>query len=126
MDTVQSLTRGGRLAIYGDAYNVEIMAQALPRATQLVITLPHAANRGPLIATAKLINPQLKVFVRAHYIAEREELMRLGADGVCYEEAEAAVSLARMVLTENGADAETLRRETIRIRRDFATTVAKA
>jgi CPA2 family monovalent cation:H+ antiporter-2 len=120
LDTVQSLTRDGRLAIYGDAYNVEIMAQALPRATQLVITLPHAANRGPLIATAKLINPQLKVFVRAHYIAEREELMRLGADGVCYEETEAAVSLARMVLMENGADPETLRRETLRIRKEFA------
>jgi hypothetical protein len=60
------------------------------------------------------------VFVRAHYIAEREELMRLGADGVCYEEAEAAVSLGRMVLMENGADPETLRRETLRIRKEFA------
>ena len=44
---------------------------------------------APLIAAAKLINPFLKVFVRARYIAEREELAQVGADGMVYEEAEA-------------------------------------
>ena len=58
MDTVQALTREGRLALYGDAFNIEVMHQALPRATHLVITLPHSANRNPLIAAAKLINPR--------------------------------------------------------------------
>lgn len=53
MDTIQSLTRAGRAAIYGDAYNVEVMHKALPGATHLIITLPHAANRNPLIAAAK-------------------------------------------------------------------------
>jgi CPA2 family monovalent cation:H+ antiporter-2 len=52
-DTVQSLARRSRLAIYGDAYNVEVMAQALARATHLVPTLPHSSNRNPVIATAK-------------------------------------------------------------------------
>jgi monovalent cation:H+ antiporter-2, CPA2 family len=120
MDTVQALTREGRLAIFGDASNVEVMAQAMPRATHLVISLPHSVNRTALIATAKLINPSTKVFVRAHYIAEHHELTLAGADAVCYEEVEAAVALSRLVLTDRGADAETVRRETTRIRQDFS------
>jgi CPA2 family monovalent cation:H+ antiporter-2 len=119
MDTVQSLTRDGRLALYGDAFNIEVMHQALPRATHLLITLPHSANRNPLIAAAKLIRPDIKVFVRARYIAERDELSQAGADGAVFEEAEAAVALSRLVLVDRGADAETVRRETTRIRQQF-------
>jgi CPA2 family monovalent cation:H+ antiporter-2 len=116
MDTVQRLTNGGRAAIYGDAFNIEVMHQALARATHLIISLPHSTNRNPLIAAAKLINPEIKVFVRARYIDERSELIQAGADGACYEEAEAAVALARLVLFDRGADEEAVRRETQRIR----------
>jgi CPA2 family monovalent cation:H+ antiporter-2 len=120
MDTVQALTRDGRAAIFGDAFNIEVMHQALARATHLVITLPHAQNRGPLIAAAKLINPEIKVFVRARYIRERDELEQVGADGAIYEEAEAAAALARLVLFDRGADEGSVRRETTRIRQAFA------
>jgi monovalent cation:H+ antiporter-2, CPA2 family len=119
METVQALTRQGRAAIYGDAFNIEVMHQALPRATHLVITLPHSANRNPLIVAAKLINPAMKVFVRARYVSERAELEQAGADGVCYEEAEAAVALSRLVLFDRGADEETVRRETTRLRQRY-------
>jgi CPA2 family monovalent cation:H+ antiporter-2 len=119
METVQSLTKSGRAAIYGDAFNIEVMHQALARATHLVIALPQRANRGALIAAAKLINPEMKVFVRAHYIQERDELEQVGADGAIFEEAEAAAALARLVLFDRGADAESVRRETTRIRQEF-------
>src|SRR3954465_2611795 len=95
------------------------MHQALARATHLIISLPHRANRAPLIAATKLIKPAIKVFVRAHYIAEREELNQAGADSAVYEEAEAAVALARMVLLDQGADRDTVRNETARIREEF-------
>jgi CPA2 family monovalent cation:H+ antiporter-2 len=119
MNTVQALKRDGRAALFGDAFNVEVMHQALPRATHLIITLPHSANRNPLIAAAKLINPAIKVFVRARYIAEKEELTQVGADGAVFEEAEAAVALSRLVLFDRGADPETVRRESTRIRQQF-------
>ena len=45
--------------------------------------------------------------------------MQVGADGAVYEEAEAAVALARLVLFDQGADTETVRRETTRIRQEF-------
>jgi len=116
---VEALTKQGRAAIFGDAYNIEVMHQALPNATHLVITLPHSANRGPLIAAAKLINPAIKVFVRARYVAERAELEQTGADAACFEEAEVAVALARLVLTDRGAARDAIRRETLRIRRQL-------
>ena len=126
MDTVQSLTKQGRAAIYGDAFNIEVMHRALPRATHLVISLPHSANRNPLIASAKLINPEIKIFVRARYLSERAELEQVGADEVCYEEAEASVALARLVLFDRGADADTVRRETTRIRQQLGAEVGPA
>jgi CPA2 family monovalent cation:H+ antiporter-2 len=119
MDTVQALKREGRTAIYGDAYNIEVMHQALPNATHLIVTLPHSANRGPLIAAAKLINPAIKIFVRARYIGERQELEQVGADAACFEEAEVAVALARLVLSDRGADTDSIRRETTRIRQEL-------
>jgi CPA2 family monovalent cation:H+ antiporter-2 len=123
MDTVLALKGEGRLAFYGDAYNIEVMHQALPSATYLVITLPHSANRNPLIAAAKLINPLLKVFVRARYISEKLDLMQVGADAACFEEAEAAVALARLVLFDRGADAQSVRQETVRIRQEFGASL---
>lgn len=119
MTTIEALTREGRAAIYGDAYNIEVMHEALPRATHLIITLPHSLNRNPLIVAAKLINPAIKVIVRARYVSERAELIQSGADAACYEEAEAAVALARIVLQDQGADDATVRRETTRIRQRF-------
>jgi CPA2 family monovalent cation:H+ antiporter-2 len=119
MDTVQSLTRASRAGIYGDATNIEVLHQALPRATHLVITLPHSTNRNPLIVAAKLINPAMRIFVRARHIAERGELMQAGADKAVYEEAEASVALARLVLDDRGASDETIRREVTRIRREL-------
>ena len=47
--------------------------------------------------------------MRARYISEREELIQAGADAVCYEEAEAAVALAKLVLFDQGADERTVR-----------------
>ncbi|MDB5294682.1 MAG: ybaL 1 [Phycisphaerales bacterium] len=121
METVQAIGREGRAALYGDAFNVEVMHQAMERATHLIITLPHhAAARNPLIASAKLINPAIKVFVRARYISEREDLEQVGADAVVFEEAEAAVALARQVLSDGGAAEADVRHETTKIRQEFA------
>ena len=119
MDTIQELTKAGRAAIFGDAFNIEVMHAALGPATYVIITLPHAANRDPLIAAAKLINPNVKVFVRARYIREREELEQVGADAACFEEVEAAVALAKLVLADRGKDAEQIRHETTRIRQQL-------
>lgn len=124
MDTVQALTRQGRNALWGDACNMEVIAGPVAAATHLVITLPHARNRNELIASAKLINPALKVFVRARYIAEKPDLLQVGADDACYEEAEAAAALAQLVLRDRQAGARKIAAELARIRRAYGVAVA--
>lgn len=124
MDTVMELTRRKRAAIFGDAFNIEVMHEALGRASHLIITLPHAANRNPLIVAAKLINPAIKVFVRARYMQELADLKQAGADVVVYEEAEVAITLARRMLEDRDADPQTIRREVTRIRQDLAEAAA--
>jgi len=119
MDTIQTLTDQDRPAIYGDGGNMEVVGEALRKATHVVVTLPHSADRAPLIASAKRINPDIKVIVRARYISEGDQLAQVGADYACFEEAEAAAALARVVLAEQGADEDTIRRESARIRREL-------
>jgi CPA2 family monovalent cation:H+ antiporter-2 len=119
MDTVAQLAAQGRLALYGDASQREILKQAgIARASHLVVTLPHSANRAPLVATARQLNPSCRIFVRARYLQERGELEQAGADAACFEEAEAAVALTTSVLADLGKDAAEIARQTHRIRRD--------
>jgi CPA2 family monovalent cation:H+ antiporter-2 len=120
IDTVNALGATGRLALYGDASHAEVLKQAgVVRASHLVVTLPHSINRGPLIAAARQLNPGLRILVRARYLRERQGLEQAGADAACFEEAEAAVALARAVLRDIGADAATLEREAQRIHEEL-------
>ncbi len=103
MDTVAALRREGQAAIFGDASHAEILRQAgIERASHLVVTLPHSADRTAVVATAREINPQLRILVRARYLREREVLVQVGANAAVFEEAEAAVALARLVLADTG------------------------
>lgn len=52
-----------------------------------------------------------RVLVRAHYLREREDLERAGASAVVFEEAEAAVALARRVLADTGANRDVVERK---------------
>lgn len=124
MNTIERLTREGRAAIYGDAFNIEVLAQAVGKASHLIITLPHSTNRNPLISAAKLLNPDLNVIVRARYMQEAEELRQVGADHVRYEEIEIAVALSRLVLRERGEVPEVIDREVTRVRQELRTVSA--
>jgi len=107
MDTVLELKREGRLAIFGDASREPILEQAgIPRASHLVLTLPQATDRATIVSLARNMNPKLKVFVRARYLREREDLEQAGATAAIFEEAEAAVALSRLVLVDAGAGRE--------------------
>jgi CPA2 family monovalent cation:H+ antiporter-2 len=121
VDTVAALSREGRLAVYGDAAREEVLrAAGIENATYLLVTLPDLASRLPVILAARELNPALKVFVRAHYIDERATLAELGATRVAFEEAEAAVRLARFLLEEVGAGEDRIRAESENIRRQLA------
>lgn len=103
MDTVSALRKAGQAAIFGDAAQETILEQAgAARASHLVLTLPHSTDRAAVVATARALNPNLRILVRARYLREREDLEHAGANAAVFEEAEAAVALARLVLSDTG------------------------
>ncbi|MCZ2344114.1 MAG: cation:proton antiporter [Bacteroidales bacterium] len=111
MDTVADLRRQGREAVFGDASREAILESAgVGHASHLIVTLPHTADRAAIVSAARGMNPKMKTFVRAHYLREREELEFVGATAAIFEEAEAAVSLARLVLADTGAGRESIER----------------
>jgi CPA2 family monovalent cation:H+ antiporter-2 len=103
VDTVRRVRAEGGRAIYGDASREEILRAArIDQAGFLLVTLPDREARLPIIEMALALNPDLKVLVRAHYIGERAALEGSGVAAVAYEEAEAAVALAELLLRQIG------------------------
>jgi monovalent cation:H+ antiporter-2, CPA2 family len=103
MDTIASLRGEGQPAIFGDAAHESLLAQAgIRRASHLILTLPHSSDRAAVVAAARNLNPDLRILVRARYLSEREDLEQAGATAAVFEEAEAAVALARLVLADTG------------------------
>jgi monovalent cation:H+ antiporter-2, CPA2 family len=117
VDTVLKLNEEGHKAIYGDAAREDILrAAGIADARYLIVTLPEAAARIPVIITAKEINPALRVLTRARFVREAPLLAEIGANQVSFEEVEGAVSLAGLLLKEIGADESKVLQERNRIR----------
>jgi mannitol/fructose-specific phosphotransferase system IIA component (Ntr-type)/CBS domain-containing protein len=109
LDTVAEVRGRGHAAVFGDASRDAVLEGAgVDRASHLVLTLPQAASRSAVVVAARKLNPRMKVFVRARYLREREELEQVGATAAIFEEAEAAVALARLVLADTGAGRESI------------------
>lgn len=105
MDTVTALHGEGQPAIFGDASNQRVLEEAgMKRASHVVVTLPNAAQRSAVVTASRAINADVRIVVRARYLREREELERGGASAAVFEEAEAAVALARLVLADTGVN----------------------
>jgi len=127
VDTVTALSSKGQRAIYGDASRADVLVAAgIERAKYLFVTLPDMGRRIPVVTTAKELNEGLRIFVRARYLAERALLEDVGATAVAFEEAEAAVALARFLLDDVGVGRERIEAEAARIRDELALTHAPA
>ncbi|MCL1833848.1 MAG: cation:proton antiporter [Leptospirales bacterium] len=108
-------------AIYGDASKIDILkAAGIEQASYLIITPPDLASRIPIAGTARELNENIIIYSRARYITERAMLEKIGVTQVCYEEAEAAVGIAEMILEDEGADDNRIKEEVANIREEFA------
>ena len=111
MDTISELTRAGRTAIFGNASHEAVLEQAgVRKAAYLILTLPQAGERAAVVSAGRNLNPSIRVLVRARYLRERLELEQAGAAAAVFEEAEAAVGLARLVLADTGASRDVIDR----------------
>ncbi|GMV79253.1 MAG: hypothetical protein AMXMBFR7_04370 [Planctomycetota bacterium] len=121
LDTIRRLHSLNIAAVYGDAGRREVLeAAGIRQAAYLLVTLPDLPGRLPVVATARLINNEVRIFTRARYLAERTMLDGAGANGVSFEETEVAVGLARFLLQDIGAHDAEIEREARRIRNEIA------
>ncbi len=105
VDTVLALQGEGKVALYGDATNAEILREAgIARAPYLVISSPDPAVGLAVLTAARELSPKIKVLARVRYLAEGGALEQAGADAVCYDEAEAATALGVVLRAHLKAD----------------------
>lgn len=121
VDTIAFLHENGIEAVFGDASKADILkAAGIEQASYLAITPPDLASRLPVASTARNLNENVTIYSRAHYIKERAMLEKMGVSKVCCEEVEAAISIAGMVLQNEGTDEARIKEETADIREKFA------
>ncbi len=98
-DRVAQLREGGVHAVVGDATTPAVLIQAhVARAALLVIATPDTARARRMIEIARLLNPAIKILVRAH---SEEEAILLGKEcavTVFLSKQELALSMIRGVL----------------------------
>jgi CPA2 family monovalent cation:H+ antiporter-2 len=109
----------GRLHIYGDATNINVLSQAdLGRAQALVVTYPHPMAVVTTVKTALSINPMLKVLVRVHHMREANELKELGVTELVSPDYEASFRFIKRLLNIMGLEKDERKRILARIRKD--------
>ncbi|MET0594403.1 MAG: cation:proton antiporter [Polyangiaceae bacterium] len=98
-ETVRKSRTSGEPVYYGDAASVEALEHAgITRARALVLLMndPQATIR--VIEATKRVASEIPVFVRSHFLAERQNLINLGATDVITEEVEAGMEVVAQVL----------------------------
>jgi len=80
--------------IRGNAARDDVLAAAnLPAAKMLFVAIPEAFEAGQIVQQARRANPLLPIVVRAHFDAEVEHLLSLGASKVVMGEREIALAM---------------------------------
>ncbi|MDI6890771.1 MAG: cation:proton antiporter [Thermodesulfovibrionales bacterium] len=98
-DTVRKMKRKGEPIYYGDGTSVEILHKlGIQRAKVFVIAISDAAATRMIVQIARKENPDLYIIVRTRYVAEVEDLKKLGANEVIPEEFETSVEIFSRVL----------------------------
>ncbi|HDN2510452.1 MULTISPECIES: YbaL family putative K(+) efflux transporter [Providencia] len=97
----EELAENGFSAILGNGANKEIISLArIECAKTLLLTIPNGYEAGEIVATAKEMNPDVTVIVRAHYDDEVSFIKERGADHIIIGEHEIAKSMATLMCND--------------------------
>lgn len=95
----EAKAKGEKNVIWGDASNAEILKHAgIDSARVLVIAISDRFLTKRCLDIAKSIKPDLHVIVRTKYVADIDELVKLGADNIIPEEYETSIQILSRVL----------------------------
>lgn len=97
----EELAENGFSAILGNGANKETISLArIECAKTLLLTIPNGYEAGEIVATAKEMNPDVTVIVRAHYDDEVSFIKERGADHIIIGEHEIAKSMATLMCND--------------------------
>jgi CPA2 family monovalent cation:H+ antiporter-2 len=98
-ETVRSARARGEPMHYGDCTRVAVLeALGISRARMYVVAISDAPSTRQTTSLARSLNPDLDILVRTRFVAEVEELRRLGANEVIPEEFETSIEIFARVL----------------------------
>lgn len=98
-ETVRAAKGRGEPIHYGDCTRAAVLQSlGIERAKMLVVAISDAASARQAISLARSLNPSVHILVRTRFVAEVEELRRLGADEVIPEEFETSIEIFARVL----------------------------
>ena len=90
-DLAENLEGQGISTVMGNGTSLDALAAAgVKEADLLFVTVPDGFEAGAIVEQARKLNPQIKVYARAHSDAEVEHLQQLGANLVVSGEREIA------------------------------------
>lgn len=98
-DTVKRAKELGEPIHYGDASHPETLVHlGIESARALVVLMNDVDSLRRVVATAKRLAPEVPVLIRTRYLAQKDELLALGATEVVAEEVEAGVEVVTRLM----------------------------
>lgn len=98
-NTVRKMKKRGEPIYYGDGTSSEILHKmGIHRAKVLVIAISDPAATRRIVQIARHENPHIYIIVRTRYVAEVDDLIKLGANEVIPEEFETSIEIFSRVL----------------------------
>ncbi len=116
---VRTAREEGEPMYFGDGTRAEVLRHVgvdRARAIVFVIASAEATRRG--VAMAHHLNPRLHIVVRTRYVAQIEDLQRLGATEVVPEEFETSLEIFSRVLRKFDVPSSAIRAEVEAVRKD--------
>jgi CPA2 family monovalent cation:H+ antiporter-2 len=100
-ETVRRARGRGEPVYYGDCTRPAVLEHLGVRAARLlVVAISDPASSRRAVQLARRFNPRLHIIVRTRYLAEVDQLRRLGANAIIPEEFETSVEVFAQVLRE--------------------------
>lgn len=98
-DLIAKARRQGDPVLFGDATRLEVLMQAgVASAAAVVVAISDPVATRRIVGLARHLAPEAAIIVRTRYVAEVDELRRLGATEVIPEEFETSIEIFARVL----------------------------
>ncbi len=97
--TIQTQTKLGRKAVYGDVSNIEVLESAgLEQADAVMLTIPDDEATLRACQVVRSHNASVYIAARTSFLSRAMQAMQLGADIVVVEEVATAEAMAKQVV----------------------------